>query len=488
MNPGLIALLVIFAIVALGSAMSFLARAGYRMDLEQWTVGGRGFGLLLVFLLMAGETYTTFAFLGASGWVYSRGAPALYILAYLPLAQIMLFHVSPVIWRVGRKYGLKTQADYFEHRYGGRLLPAFVAIVGIAAIIPYLQLQLTALGIIVNIASFGAIGRAVAILISGVLVTAFVLASGIRGAASMSILKDVLMVVVLVALGVAVPWIKFGGVGAMFSRLIAEQPARLTMPGATTNLGHAWYVTTVLLCSLGILWPHSFAAIFTGKSGDTLRRNAIAIPLYNLSLGFIFLAGFAAVLAAPKVDNGDLALLTVVRGMFPPWFLGVVGGAGALTALVPASVLVLAAATLFAKNIYRPLFAPGMTEDQVGRLARATVVAMIAVSLFFALASSVSLVSLLLLGYGCVAQLMPGIVLGLYWPRTSRAATIVGSVTGVAIMVFLGLTGRDPFHGCNAGFLGLCVNLALTVVVTWLRPAPTAHRATVTGSAAALGR
>jgi len=37
------------------------------MNLEQWTVAGRGFGLIFVWLLMAGEIYTTFAFLGASG-------------------------------------------------------------------------------------------------------------------------------------------------------------------------------------------------------------------------------------------------------------------------------------------------------------------------------------------------------------------------------------------------------------------------------------
>ena len=41
-----------------------------KMNLEQWAVGGRGFGLVLTFLLMAGEVYTTFSFLGASGFAY----------------------------------------------------------------------------------------------------------------------------------------------------------------------------------------------------------------------------------------------------------------------------------------------------------------------------------------------------------------------------------------------------------------------------------
>ena len=72
MSPAVISVAIIVAIVAVGVTVGFLAGARRRMDLEQWTVGGRGFGILLVFLLMAGEVYTTFSFLGAPGWAYSR--------------------------------------------------------------------------------------------------------------------------------------------------------------------------------------------------------------------------------------------------------------------------------------------------------------------------------------------------------------------------------------------------------------------------------
>ena len=70
MSPSAIALTVIFVIVLLGSAVGFFAGTRQKMSLEQWTVGSRGFGTLLMWLLMAGESYTTFSVLGASGWVY----------------------------------------------------------------------------------------------------------------------------------------------------------------------------------------------------------------------------------------------------------------------------------------------------------------------------------------------------------------------------------------------------------------------------------
>jgi len=72
------AALVIIGLTTLGAlALGLAAHRGVRMTLEQWTVAGRGFGGLLVFLLTAGEIYTTFTFLGGSGWAYGRGAPTL---------------------------------------------------------------------------------------------------------------------------------------------------------------------------------------------------------------------------------------------------------------------------------------------------------------------------------------------------------------------------------------------------------------------------
>ena len=243
----------------------------------------------------------------------------------------------------------------------------------------------------------------------------------------------------------------------MFAALAHTRPAHLTMPGATANLGHAWYISTVLLTSLGFyMWPHSFAASFTAKSADTLRRNAVVMPLYSLTLAFIFFAGFATVLIMPGMSNGDLALLTVVRHSFPPWFLGIVGGAGALTAMVPASIFILTAATLFAKNLYRPLFAPAMTDDQVAKLARAMVVVLGLISLSLAIFSSATLVSLLLTGYAGVTQFFPGVVLrALLESRVTTAAVLCGSGDRSRRCAgFLMLSHRDPLFGLSAGFSG----------------------------------
>ena len=70
-DRALTAALALIALAAL--ALGLVARRGWDRDLEQWAVGGRGFGWILVFLLLAGEIYTTFIFLGASGFSYGLG-------------------------------------------------------------------------------------------------------------------------------------------------------------------------------------------------------------------------------------------------------------------------------------------------------------------------------------------------------------------------------------------------------------------------------
>src|SRR5690348_18148303 len=128
------ALIIIAATVLLALALGLRARRGKDMNLEQWTVGGRGFGAFLVFLLMAGEIYTTFTFLGGSGYAYGRGGPAFYILAYGCLAFIISYWLLPPIWRYAQQHRLISQPDFFVAKYDSPALGVLVAIVGIIAL------------------------------------------------------------------------------------------------------------------------------------------------------------------------------------------------------------------------------------------------------------------------------------------------------------------------------------------------------------------
>ncbi len=457
-------LLIIVFFVFASAVVGMLAGRRGQMDLERWSVGGRKFGVVLVWLLMAGEIYTTFTFLGASGWAYSRGAPAFYILAYGTIAYILSFFILPPVWRMGKARGLHTQPDFFLARFDSEALAGLVALVGVVSIVPYLQLQLTGLGLIVEIASGGAIRSTVAIVAAFGATAVFVYASGLKGIAWVAIIKDISMIVVVVIIGFGLPAIYLGGVGRMFDQLIREHPQHLVFPGSTTTMGTAWVMSTIALTGCGFYaWPHMFASSFSAKDERTIRRNAVIMPLYQLPILLVFLVGFTALLVMPGLKQPDTALLALVTRTYPAWFAGFVGAAGAVTAMVPASVLLLSASTLLAKNVYRPLLGRSADDAHLMRVSRVMMMLVAVMALVLALWSPNELVMLLIFGYDGVSQFFPGIVLGLFSRRASARSIALGLVSGELVVVALIWSRHDPFLGLNAGFAGLAVNAVITL-------------------------
>jgi SSS family solute:Na+ symporter len=392
----------IAAAALLALVLGFLARRGKDMNLEQWTVGGRGFGALFVFVLLAGEIYTTFTFLGGSGFAYGKGAPAYYILCYGTLAYVISYFMLPPIWRYAKENRLYSQSDFFVRKYDSPALGVIVALVDIVALIPYLVLQFKGLGIIVEIAGYGAISSTVAIWIGAAVVAAYVMVSGVHGSAWTAVAKDTMILVVVVFLGIYLPLHFYGGFGPMFAAIEQAKPGFTALPPHGESLW--WFSSTVLLTALGFYtWPHTFASIYTAKGASALRKNAVFLPLYQLILLFVFFVGFAATLQVPGLtgSNIDLALFKLSAKTFDPWFVGVVGATGVLTALVPGSMIMMTAATLIANNLYRTVN-PSADDRQVSLLAKLLVPVVALVAVFFTLKGGETIVALLLMGYSFV--------------------------------------------------------------------------------------
>lgn len=462
-----IALVIILAVILFSALLGIFAGRREKMNLENWTVGGRRFGIILIWLLMAGEIYTTFTFLGASGWAYSKGAPAFYILIYGTLAYTISFFILPAIWKIGKRYSLHTQPDFFIKIYDSRSLGIFVALIGVFSILPYLQLQLAGLGFIVEVASNGVISSNLAIGVSFILTCTFVYTSGIKGAAWVSIIKDIMMIAAVGIVGIGAPLIYFGSFGNMFQTLIEKMPEHLVFPGSAPHMNVIWVMSTVLLTGMGFyMWPHVFGSAFSAKSEKIIKKNAIIMPFYQIPILLIFMVGFTALLVIPGLENGDLAFLTLVNKTYPSWFMGFVGAAGAVTAMVPSAILVLFASTLLAKNVYQAGFNPKASEETVLRLSRFMVVVITAMALGLALFFPNELVPLLIFGYDGVSQFFPGVVLGLFWNRVTKTGVFSGLIAGISVVVCLIVAGKDPFLGLNAGFVGLVVNALVAVSVS----------------------
>jgi SSS family solute:Na+ symporter len=464
----IIALIFLAISAALALGIGIRARSGHVMGLEQWTVGGRGFGTALVFLLLAGEIYTTFTFLGASGYAYGLGAPAYYILAYGTLAYIVSYFMLPAVWTYARRHKLVSQPDFFAQKYASPALGVLVALVGVIALIPYLVLQFTGLGIIVEAASYGSIPKAAAVIIGAAVVTLYVIVSGIRGSAWVSIIKDILIILVVLFLGLYLPTHYEGGIAPMFQALDKAKPGFLAF--ADHGKSVSWFVSTVLLTALGFfMWPHSFGASYSARNAGVFRKNAIFLPLYQLVLCLIFFVGFTAVLVVPGLKGAatNMALLKITVAAFPPWVVGIVGATGVLTALVPGSLIMMTVA----------VFRPEQTDEQTVRLAKMLVPVVAIVAAYLSIAGSSTIVALLLMGYSFVTQLFPALICSLLArnPVTKEGA-FAGIAVGVAAVIYFTLSNQtlatlfpslpETIRDLNVGTVAVVVNVAAMLAVS----------------------
>lgn len=483
------ALAIIFAFVIGTTIVGMIPGMNKKMSLEEWAVGGRSFGRWLNWFILAGEIYTAFAFLGGSGWAYARGGPTFYILGYGALAYLVGYYVLPAISPIGHKHGLMTQPDLVEHMYGSKWLGILTACVGVAFLLPYLQLQLTGLGLIIETCSYGVIGRVPAMLIAFTMVAAFVYLSGLKGVATTAVIKDVVLIIAVVFFGLYLPIHYFGSVGGMFEALDAAKPGFLALPGGTKALDVSWVMSTLVLTSLGFyMWPHFSANSFSAKSPEVLRHNAVYLPLYQICLLFPMLIGFTALLVlTPALKTPDMAFMTIVQQAFPGWALGLVGGAGALACMIPAADLILSTSMLFTRNIFVRGFGENTKPETQAKVARFFVLVLTAVALALAIGAPSMLVNLLLTGYSGVTQFFPMIVLGLFWKRATKIAAFSGLIVGECLVFYLILNKMDPLGiwglNLNAGFVALVINLIVFVAISLATSTP----ATIERKAKAIG-
>lgn len=481
MRPETIALSIIAAILAGTILFALTSVRRLKMDPHEYIVGSRSFGALLLWILLAGEIYTSFTFLGAAGWAYGKGAATFYILAYGTVAYCIGYFLLPALWKIGHERKLLTLPDFFIEQYGSRSLGVLVALLQFFLVVPYVTLQLTGVQILLTIAGYGKYDATVAVSIAFILMALFVFTAGLRGTAWASIVKDALVLGAILFAGIAIPSRFFGSPAAMIDAVLKTHPHWMTLPpstGANAQYTVVWFVTTIVLSGIGFfMGPANAQAIYSARSGDVLRRNMIFMPLYQLILLFVFFAGFTALAVTPglKGPAADQSFMALMQRYYSPVALGLVAGAGCLAALLPASALLLGAASVFSKNIIADTLQWTKSDQALTRATRLLVLIIAFMALYLWLVFKTSLVDLLLFYYNGITQLAPGVFFALIWRRVNGWAVLAGLVPG-ELIAYLSIHRPEivPW-GMNAGFFALIVNVAICSLVTILqkqKPAP----------------
>ena len=457
-------LIMTFTGIVLIGVLGFAGRRKPAADLSEWAVGGRNFGAVSMWFLQAGEVFTTFTFLGMAGLAFSGGVAALYALPYVPIGYMVLFFLAKRLWSLGKERGYLTQGDYLEDRYDSKLLGTVAAVLGVVFVLPYLQLQITGLGLIVQLVTGNSSSGTLSMIIGSVLVVAFVLWAGLHGVAMTSYFKDVVMLIVLGVLLVAIPSHFAGGVSAMFHRIDKLHPEMLTIHAGPAD--QVWFTTSMLVSAIGVglmCLPHAWPAVMSARDPKVLRRNYTWMPLYELCLLMPIIVGFAAILVLKPGSSANGILLTLSKQVLPAWATGLVVIAAIATAMVPAAGILIGISSLVARNIARV-----QGERTQFWINHGTVVAACGLSLLLAIFRPDLLANLLLLTYSGTVQLAPAIALGFLARRpVGKVPILAGLFVGELAVIWLTFWNKDLAGNVNVGLIGLAANLiVLTLAAT----------------------
>lgn len=440
-------------------------------DLDEWALGGRQFGGVLTWFLQGGSIYTTYSFIAVPALVFGGGAIGFFALPYLVITYLVAFVIVPRLWQLARDEGHVTPADFVRARFGNRWLSAAVTLTGIVATMPYIALQVY--GIEICMAQIGLPVDA-SLWVAFALLAVITYVSGLRSATLIAVVKDIFIWVTVIVAVIYIP-IHLGGYGHAFSKVPATH---LTLPG---NL-YANYVTLAIGSGLALfLYPHTLTGALASKSRFVVQRNSIFLPVYTVMLGLLALLGYLAIAAGIKPDahyGNNIAVPALFDQVFPNWFAGFALASIAIGALVPAAMMAIASANLFARNIwleFKPSASP-KEQTQVSKIA-SLVVKFGAVG-FVIMLPTTFVINFQLAAGVWILQTLPAVFGGLLWKRLSSRAAIVGWAAGTAYGSYLLASARFATSSHDFGwgshhtklFIGvpaLALNIAVALGVTF---------------------
>jgi len=436
-----------------------------------FVAGDRSLGPVLMYFITGATIFSSFAFLGGPGWAYSRGAAAFYILGYGTLGFVPFYFLGPRASRVGREFGYVTQAEMVADRFRLRWIAVLMAVISVAAFVPYLALQIKGAGYVLSAVTRGGIPEwAGGALVYGV-VLIYVVRSGVLGVGWTNTFQGIFMMGLAWGLGLYLPYKLYGGVQEMFVRIATERPEYLLAPGLTAS-GAPWswgdYSSAVLMSIVGFaVWPHLFMKAFTAKDERTLKRTVVLYPTFQIFLVPLFLIGFAGVLFHSAPEKADQILPHLLMNMEIPAVLVGLFCAGAVAASMSSGdAMAHAAASIMVRD--GAVEGLGVKLDPAAQRTaiRVCVVLVLVASYALAVTYKGDLVSLLLWAYGPVGQFAPAVVATLYWRRATGAGVFAGLLGGAAMTVlFTWKPDLRPWE-LHGGIYGLAVNLLLLIGVS----------------------
>lgn len=389
---------------------------------------------------------------GTAEAVYSQGL----VWAQAPWGYAISLIIGGIFYaRKMRAYEFTTMLDPLEARFGKKVT-SLLFLPALAGEVFWSGAILTALG-----TTFGTIlglDFKTSIIISATFAIAYTVVDGMwsvayTDAVQLSIILLGLFLVVPFAMehtgGLAENWHQYSeSIGKMGTNYTSFFPPLDGWKDPSWGAHYwQWWDLALLLVFGGIPWQVYFQRVLSAKSPQVAMWLsimagivALIVAVPSIIIGIVGYNTDWTALGLSKPENAAMVFPYVLRYLTPESVAAL--GLGALAAAVMSSVdaSILSAASMSSWNVYRPLFKPRVTTEQLGKvIKRSILIVGVAATLIALNVKSVSALWVLCSDF-VYCMLFPQLTMALF----SKSANRYGSIAGLIVAFVLRFGGGEP--------------------------------------------
>ncbi len=357
------------------------------------------------------------------------------------------------------KMSLLTISDYYRERYG-RTVEVVCSIIIMVSYLGWVSAQVTALGLVFNLLSGGAISMPLGMAIGVVSILAYTLFGGMWSVAVTDFMQMIILVVGLATIAVFAGQ-QAGGADKVVALAVSQDMFKFWPEPNFHDI--VFFVAAAITMMLGSIPQQDvFQRVMSANSEYAASRGPVLGGIFYILFAFVpmFLVVSAMIIMPEKAltlmqEDPQKVLPTLVMEHMP--FVMQVLFFGALLSAIKscASATLLAPSVTFTENIWRQFY-PHSSDQQELKAMRVTVLVFSALVLVYAIVMQGSSIYEMVSGayqVTLVGAFVP-LVFGLYWPRATTQGALFAIAAGLAVWLTLLLTpAGEAFPAQLAGVL-----------------------------------
>lgn len=471
MDSWQIILIIVALYCAVVLAVGVFTRTKSQTSLADYFVGNRSLGAFIAFFTYVATFHSSFAFIGAAGQMYSAGIKFFATFTSCVVSPLMIYIIGRPTWYLGQKYNYMTQGELVGDYYESKALRYLVAIVSLIFLVPYLQSQIAAGGIIFETITEGRISYLVGCVLLYAVIIGYILLGGFKAVAWTDTIQGILMIVMIWIAG-GVVLVRTSGTMSwnnLMQSMATQFPEKVLIP---VEYWPTYMTSFISLFGISI-YPPSFQRFFAVKNPKTLKWLSVTTPIYLIFFYVpIMIISFSGVVYMPGLEKADQVVPMMLTQYASPILVGLVM-AGALAATMSSTDSQLhSASSIFTVDLYKGM-KPDVSDKKALFAGKVFIVVISAVALLLSQFTSALITTIVTIALGGCLQILPSLIGALYWKGASKMGAISGLITGVTVVVLTQYVPaiKTPL-GLSSGFWGLVCNLAVFFVVSKLTAKP----------------